>query len=91
MKGLFGFVFGIAVGAVAALLLAPETSEELRHQILDTTTRDMTKLQDAMQRDMNELNTRVAKMQTDLQSYFQKATEIDIIVEETETPGEAEA
>ena len=72
MKGLFGFVAGLALGAVAALLLAPETGEELRSQIQDAANRDMTRLQEAFQRDMEELNTRMAKMQTEMQSYVQE-------------------
>ncbi|MCP4168073.1 MAG: YtxH domain-containing protein [Chloroflexi bacterium] len=67
MKNLFAFVAGISLGAVAAMLLAPETGEELRKQLQDQAARNKSALQDAWQRDLQELNERISNMQATMQ------------------------
>ena len=64
----------MAVGAATALLLAPETGEELRSQLQDDAARSTEALQNALQRDVAEVNDRIAKMQVTLQQYAEKAS-----------------
>ena len=67
MRALVTFIIGAAVGAVAALLLAPESGEEMRRQLEDSVTRSTESLQQAWQRDMQEMNERVASLQATMQ------------------------
>ncbi len=76
MKNLFAFVAGISLGAVAAMLLAPETGEELRKQLQDQAARNKIALQDAWQRDLTELNERISSMQASMQENVDSASDV---------------
>jgi gas vesicle protein len=45
MKDIFIFILGAAVGAIFALLLAPQSGQELRSKIQDTAEKDWQKVQ----------------------------------------------
>ena len=49
MKDIIVFVVGITIGAVVALLLAPERGEDLRMQLHERAGQDMQRLQTAYQ------------------------------------------
>ena len=82
MKALVTLVIGVALGAMAALLLAPESGEELRRQLEDSVNRSTDSLQQAWSRDMQEMNERVASLQAALQQATsgekQVTVEVDI-------------
>ena len=45
MKDIFIFILGAAVGAILALLFAPQSGQELRSKIQDTAEKDWQKVQ----------------------------------------------
>ncbi|HJS18879.1 MAG TPA: YtxH domain-containing protein [Anaerolineales bacterium] len=62
MKYLLGFLMGALIGSVVALLFAPSSGEELRTNIKTRAESEYTKLQDEMQKGMNELRSRMDKL-----------------------------
>ena len=75
MKYVISFLSGAVVGAVAALLLAPSSGEELRTNIKTQADTQVTRLQDEWQKGMQELQGRMDKMSGDLQARVSKAKE----------------
>ncbi len=67
MKNLFTFLAGILIGAVVALLLAPERGEDLRMQLHERAGQDMQRLQTAYQNDMEQMSDQMGKMQGQFQ------------------------
>ena len=56
MKELIIFIAGMAVGASVALLLAPESGEELRAELRTKADEELLKLQGSMARTNERLN-----------------------------------
>ena len=68
LKVLISFFVGAAVGAAAALLLAPSSGEELRHNLHDVAEADRERMRSEYQRGMDDLHQRMDKMSTDVSS-----------------------
>jgi gas vesicle protein len=68
MKYAASFLIGALVGAVAALLLAPSSGEELRTNIKSQADAQYAKLQDEWQKGMQEIKARADKLTGDLES-----------------------
>lgn len=66
MKGVFYLLLGAAIGAIIALLLAPESGQELRADIRTTADKDLHKLQSEWQTAMAKTQERLDQMQADL-------------------------
>ena len=65
LRVLIGFIVGAAVGAAAALLMAPSSGEELRNQVQDYASADMERMRSEYQKGMDELHARMDKMNKD--------------------------
>lgn len=66
MKELIIFTAGVAVGATVALLLAPESGEELRADIRAKADEELPRLQDALARTNERLNALEADLKQTL-------------------------
>ena len=66
LKVLISFVFGAAIGAAAALLLAPSSGEELRQHMHEIADADRERMRTEYQKGMDELHTRMDKMSSSL-------------------------
>ncbi len=62
LKVLISFFVGAAVGAAAALMLAPSSGEELRQQLHDVADADRERMRVEYQRGMEDLHSRMDKM-----------------------------
>lgn len=67
MKDIFYFILGAAVGAIFALLFAPQSGEELRMKIQDTAEKDWQKVQVEWQADQEKIHQRLDQIQQALQ------------------------
>ena len=85
MKILAGFIFGAIAGAAVALLYAPSTGEELRTNIKTQADTQYAKLQEEWQKGLGELQSRMDKINGDLQAITEK-TETDAAQPETAGP-----
>ena len=75
---LFGFVFGGLVGAVLALLFAPQSGEETRAQIKEAGIElqdRAVELSDEMRKKAEELSVETQRQAEQLSQEFSKATE----------------
>jgi gas vesicle protein len=66
MKMVLGFIAGVVVGAVAALMFAPSSGEDLRAQIRAEADARSQKFHADWQKGMDEMHARMDKMQTDI-------------------------
>jgi len=55
MRDIFNFLLGALVGAIFALLFAPQTGEELRANLLSTAEEDWGKLQEKYPAEMEKI------------------------------------
>jgi gas vesicle protein len=82
MKDIFIFIFGVAVGAVFALLFAPQSGEELRTKLQDTAEQDWQKAQVQWQAGQEKTNQRLDQIHQTLQKQEaeikSEATEADV-------------
>ena len=78
LKVLISFLLGAAVGAAAALLLAPSSGEELRQQMYESANADRERMRVEYQKGMDDLHTRMDKMS----SAVHKNKEQEAIAEE---------
>ena len=69
------FLFGVAFGAAVALLYAPSSGEELRANIKTQADTQYARLQDQYQKGMTEMQSRMDKMNSDLQAMTNKVKE----------------
>ncbi len=76
MKGILYFVFGAAIGALAALLFAPKSGMELRGDIQQRTNIDMQRLQQRYEQGMAEMNKKMEQIQAQLKKNQQMGEEI---------------
>lgn len=68
VKYVAGFLLGVVTGAVAALLLAPSSGKDLRMNIKTQTDAEYAKLQNDMQRGMQDMHTRMDKLSSEMQA-----------------------
>ncbi len=73
MKLIFGFVLGAAVGAIAALLYAPQSGEELRARIREEAELERQRLQAQYERGLAEMQARMDKVQQDVQTLINQS------------------
>lgn len=65
MKDIFYFLLGAAVGAIFALLFAPQSGEELRTNLQSTAERDWAKLQAGWQAEAEKIHARLDQLQSE--------------------------
>jgi len=65
---LAGLILGAAIGAVTALLLAPQSGAELRANIQEQAMAERQRLQALYEQQMAELQPQLDKLQKDVQS-----------------------
>jgi gas vesicle protein len=66
MKDILYFILGVTVGALAALMLAPKSGEELRVDIQQRANSDLQKLQKSYEQGMAEVNKKLEQVQVQL-------------------------
>lgn len=81
VKVLVGFIVGVAVGAAAALLMAPSSGEELRQQMHDHADADMQRMRAEYYRGMDDLQARMDKMSSQVSETVEIDEEVDVEVE----------
>jgi gas vesicle protein len=64
MKNLFTFVIGMLVGAIAALLLAPERGDDLRLQLQERAGQDINRMQKLWKEDMAKMSDQLSILQS---------------------------
>ena len=85
LKVLISFFVGAAVGAAAALLLAPSSGEELRHQAQDYANADMERMRTQYQKGMDDLHARMDKLYKDKNADTVDVEEVEMTeIDETE-------
>ncbi len=72
MKYALSFLLGAVVGAAVALLMAPSSGEELRANIKTQADTQYARLQDEYQKGMQEMQTRMDKISSDMQAMTSK-------------------
>lgn len=75
MKYALSFLLGAVVGAAVALLFAPSSGDELRANIKSQADTQYARLQDQYQKGMQEMQTRMDKMSSDLQTMTSRSKE----------------
>ena len=70
-----GTLFGALIGGAVALLFAPSSGEELRANIKTQADTQYARLQDQYQKGMTEMQSRMDKMNSDLQAMTNKVKE----------------
>ena len=68
MKYVLVFLLGALSGAVAALLFAPSSGEELRANIKTQADTQVAKLQSEYQKGMQDMNARIDQLSSQLQA-----------------------
>ena len=76
MKYISIFLTGALAGGLVALLFAPSSGEELRTNIKTRANNEYEKLQNEMQKGMQELRTRMDRMGGDMQAAADQIEEI---------------
>jgi len=76
MKYAMSFVFGVIVGAVAALLVAPSSGDDLRKEIKAQADVEVAKLQDEWQKGMQEVHDRLDKVSSEIQAASHRGSDI---------------
>ena len=66
MKAVFYLLLGAAIGAIIALLFAPESGQQLRADIRATADKDLQKVQAEWQTAMAKTHQRLDQIQADL-------------------------
>ena len=75
MKDIFYFLLGALVGAIFALLFAPQSGEELRANIQATAEKDWQLAQAQWQTEQEKLHARLDQLQVDLKGAMQPKAE----------------
>jgi gas vesicle protein len=83
LKVLISFIFGAAVGAAAALLMAPSSGEELRSHLHEVADADRQRMRAEYQKGMDELHVRVDKMSSAVHKDNSEVEEVDVEAEIT--------
>jgi len=79
MKEFFYFLIGASVGAIVALLFAPQSGEETRANIQATAEENWQKVRSELQAGMEKTQTRLDQLQSDLKKVMQ--TEKEAVIE----------
>ena len=82
MNTIVSFVIGAVVGGIAALLLAPQSGEELRARMRQEAEAERQRLQSQYEKGMQDLHGRMDKIQQELSSH--SADEEKLVEEATE-------
>lgn len=69
---LAGMILGAAIGAITALLLAPQSGAELRANIQEQAIAERQRLQALYEQQMAELQPQLDKLQKDIQSVLEQ-------------------
>jgi len=77
MKAILYFLYGAVAGAIIALLLAPQSGEELRAKIRSTADEDWQRIQLEWQAGMEKTQARLDQVTSDLKQDMQKQTEAE--------------
>jgi len=77
MKAILYFLYGAVAGAIIALLLAPQSGEELRAKIRSTADEDWQRIQLEWQAGMEKTQARLDQVTSDLKQVMQKQTEAE--------------
>jgi len=77
MKEFFYFLLGASVGAIIALLFAPQSGEELRANIQSTADKDWQRIQSEWQAGVEKTHERLDQLQSDLKQVMQKQKEAE--------------
>jgi gas vesicle protein len=64
MKDIFYFLLGALVGAVFALLFAPQSGDELRANLQSSAEKEWSALQEQLQVEMQKINQRLDQIQS---------------------------
>lgn len=84
MKNLSIFVMGVLVGAIAALLLAPERGDDLRLQLQERAGQDFNRMQKMWKEDMARMNDQMSNLQYQIVVMQDAADEqVDVSLEES--------
>jgi len=75
MKYVLSFLLGALAGSLVALLFAPSSGEELRANIKIRADEEYSRLQDGLQKGMQDLRTRMDKLNSDVQAIANKTEE----------------
>jgi gas vesicle protein len=73
MKDIFNFLLGAMVGAIFALLFAPQSGEELRANIQTTAEKDWQSLQVQWQAEMEKIHARLNEIQAQTKGTLEEA------------------
>ena len=73
MKLAIGFLGGVIAGAVAALLFAPTTGQELRKQLADEASTQWETANSQLQKSMDNMQDQMSRLQAQVQTLAQKA------------------
>lgn len=68
MKTLFAFLFGVGIGAAAALLFAPVAGEELRAQLVEQASSQWDTAQEQWHTRMEGMQGQIASLQNQVQT-----------------------
>lgn len=79
---LAGLILGAAIGAVTALLFAPQSGAELRASIQEQALAERQRLQTLYEQQMAELQPQIDKIQKDIQSVLEQTKKTAEVVEE---------
>ena len=88
MKEVVVLLIGVAIGAVLALLFAPESGQELRAEISSGATAEREKLDAQLHQSLAQVQDRVDKIHQDLTTHIQRQQQPDD-VEATESSANA--
>jgi gas vesicle protein len=73
MRELFGFVVGVAVGAMVGMLLAPMSGRELREKVGQEAEAEMKKAQAEWSKALEQVQQSVEATRRDLEAYIDQA------------------
>lgn len=73
---LAGMILGAAIGAITALLLAPQSGAELRANIQEQAMAERQRLQALYEQQMAELQPQIDKLQKDIQSVLEQTKQL---------------
>ena len=73
---LAGMILGAAIGAVTALLFAPQSGADLRANIQEQAMAERQRLQALYEKQMAELQPQLDKLQKDIQSVLEQTTKM---------------
>jgi len=74
MKDIFYFLLGAAIGAIFALLFAPQSGEELRTRIQASAEQDWQKIQEQWQAGLEKTNERLDQLQAEMRQATKRDT-----------------